>query len=82
MTNHNKEVGAFGKVSGLHGVWICGWKSNVFAADPGTLAKKHQMYQTALFMLQLIKTHPSQSSLDSANNIITHTSTLGKYQHH
>lgn len=32
-------------------------------ADLGTLAKKHQMYWIVLFTLQLIKTHPSQSSL-------------------
>lgn len=62
MTNHSKEVGAFSEVSDLHGVWICDWTSHVFA-DPGILAKKHQMYRTVLFMLQLIKTHPSQSSL-------------------
>lgn len=62
MTNHSKEVGPFSEVSDLHGVWICDWTSHVFA-DPGILAKKHQMYRTVLFMLQLIKTHPSQSSL-------------------
>lgn len=62
MTNHSKEVGAFSRVSGLHGVWICDWTSHAFA-DLGIVAKKHQMYWTVLFMLQLIKTHPSQSSL-------------------
>lgn len=62
MTNHSKEVGAFRKVSGLHGVLICDRTNPVFA-DLGILAKKHQMYQIVLFMLQLIKTHPSQSSL-------------------
>lgn len=60
MTNHSKEVGTFSRVSGLHGAWICDWTSHVFA-DLGTVAKKHQMYWAVLFMLQLIKTHPSQS---------------------
>lgn len=62
MTNNSKGVGAFREVSCLHGVWICDWTSHVFA-DLGILAKKHQMYWRVLFMLQLIKTHPSQSSL-------------------
>lgn len=61
VTKHGTDL-SWEHLSNLYGVWIRDWTSRMFA-DLGTLAKKYQMYRTVLFMLQWIKTHPSQSSL-------------------
>lgn len=79
MTNHSKEVGTFSRVSGLHGAWICDWTSHVFA-DLGTVAKKHQMYWAVLFIFAINKNTSITVTPEWTNNIMTHTSTLGKYQ--